>query len=100
DQGVANIIRFNYFKNEGAFTRDKRTETYSVNFEKMKTAMLKLAEEILTIQGEGNYEAAKKLVDENGYIKDDLLNDLYRIQYNHIPKDICFIQGKNILNLE
>ncbi|MDA3780619.1 MAG: hypothetical protein PF487_10440 [Bacteroidales bacterium] len=65
----------------------------------MKTAMLKLAEEILIIQGEGDYESANNLVEENGYIKDDLLNDLYRIQYKHIPKDICFIQGKNVLDL-
>ncbi len=99
DQGVANVMRFNYFEKEGAFTRDKKTGTYSVNFDNMKSAMLKLAEEILTIQGEGDYIAAKKLIDQNGYIKDDLLNDLYRIQYKHIPKDICFIQGKSLLDL-
>lgn len=93
DQGVANMIRFYYFEEMGAFTRDKKSGRYSIDFDKMKEAMLKLAEEILVIQGDGNYEAAKKLVDEKGFIRDELLNDLYRLQKERIPKDIVFIQG-------
>lgn len=93
DQGVANMIRFYYFEEKGAFTRDKKSGKYSIDFDKMKEAMLKYAEEILVIQGDGNYEAAKKLVDEKGFIRDELLNDLYRLQRERIPKDIVFIQG-------
>jgi hypothetical protein len=100
DQGVANMIRFYYFQEKGAFTRNNKSGTYKINFEKMKKAMLQLAEEILLIQGDGDYEAAKKLVQEKGYIRDELLNDLYRIQKERIPKDIVFEQGLDVLGLE
>ena len=92
DQGVANMIRFYYFEEMGAFSRDKSGK-YRIDFDKMKEAMLKFAEEILVIQGDGNYGAAKKLVDEKGFIRDELLNDLYRLQREMIPKDVVFIQG-------
>ncbi len=100
DQGVANMIRFYYFEEIGAFTRDTKTGKYSIEFDKMKEAMLKFSEEILVIQGDGNYEAAKKLVDEKGFIRDDLLNDLYIIQKQRIPKDVVFIQGLDVLNIK
>lgn len=93
DQGVANMIRFYYFEELGAFTRDKKSGKYRIDFDKTKEAMLKFSEEILVIQGDGNYDAAKKLVDEKGFIRDELLNDLYKIQRKRIPKDVVFIQG-------
>lgn len=98
DQGVANMIRFYYFEEKGAFTRNKKGK-YEIDFEKMKKAILSLSEEILTLQGDGNYEAAKKLIDEKGFIRDELLNDLYKLQKQNIPKDIVFIQGLNELGL-
>jgi hypothetical protein len=100
DQGVANMIRFYYFEEMGAFTRNKESGKYKIDFDKMREAMLKFSEKILQIQGNGDYEAAKKLVDDKGYIRDDLLNDLYKIQKQRIPKDIVFIQGIDNLSLE
>lgn len=100
DQGVANMIRFYYFEEKGAFTRNKKLGTYTIDFEKMQDAMLQLAEEILVIQGNGDYEKAKKMIEEKGYIRDELLEDLYRIQKEQIPKDIVFKQGLDVLGLE
>lgn len=100
DQGVANMIRFYYFEEKGAFTRNKKSGTYAIDFEKMQNAMLQLAEEILLIQGNGDYEEAKKMVEEKGFIRDELLEDLYRIQKEHIAKDVVFIQGLDVLGIE
>ncbi|NOQ27863.1 MAG: Zn-dependent hydrolase [Bacteroidales bacterium] len=100
DQGVANMIRFYYFEELGAFTRDKKSGKYRIDFDKMKNAMRNFSEDILVIQGDGDYEAAKKLINEKGFIRDDLLNDLYKIQKQRIPKDIVFIQGINEVGLE
>jgi len=100
DQGVANMIRFYYFEEKGAFTRNKKLGTYTIDFEKMQDAMLQLAEEILVIQGNGDYDKAKKMIEEKGYIRDELLEDLYRIQKEQIPKDIVFKQGLEVLGLE
>ena len=97
--GIANMIRFNYFMEKGAFTRDEATGTYSINFEKMKEASDSLGALILKIQGDGDLEAAKKLVEEKGKIGDVLKADLKRIEEAGIPVDITFNQGTKVLGL-
>ena len=99
-QGQANMIVFNYFQESGAFNRDDATGTYSVNVDKMKEAVSKLADKIISIQGNGDYRAAKALVDEKGTIKETLQKDLNRIAEAGIPKDIIFDQGAAVLGLE
>ncbi len=97
--GKANMIRFYYFQETGAFERDERTETYRVNFEKMKEAMLSLSAMILKIQGDGDYDAAIKLIKEQGFIREALQKDLDRISTAGIPRDIVFEQGPAVLGL-
>lgn len=96
--GKANMVRFNYFEKHEAFTRDPESGTYSVNFEKMKEATDSLTEEILVIQGDGNYEAAKKMVEEGKVVGPQLQADLDRLKA--IPTDIIFRQGAEVLRLE
>jgi hypothetical protein len=98
-QAVSNMIRFNYFKAKGAFIRTPRG-LYKVDFEKMREAMLSLSKELLEIQGNGDYSAADKMIQEQGFIKDELIDDLYRIKEASIPKDIYFVQGAEYLNLK
>jgi len=97
--GKANMMRFNYFKENGAFTRDQETGTYQVNFDKMTQAMNELGEKILVIQGQGDYQAAENMVTEMGTIREDLQNDLERLSEEGIPRDIRFKQGKDVLGL-
>ena len=97
--GKANMIRFNYFRDKGAFTRDPETGTYKINFEEMKQANRDLSEEILMIQGDGNYEKAKKMIENMGIINDELNSDLDRINNAGIPVDIVFEQGPEVLGL-
>jgi len=98
--GKANMMRFNYFKETGAFTRDKETGTYKVDFDKMTEAMNTLGEKILTIQGDGDYEKAKQMVKEKGVIKEQLKKDLKRLSEAGIPRDIRFKQGKKVLGIK
>jgi hypothetical protein len=97
--GKANMMRFYYFEEAGAFERDETTGTYRVNFEKMKDAMNDLSEEILVIQGDGDYESAKKMIEEKGFIREALQKDLDRINEAGIPRDIVFEQGPDVLGL-
>ncbi|MDK2842741.1 MAG: hypothetical protein PWQ17_2247, partial [Anaerophaga sp.] len=97
--GKANMIRFNYFLEKEAFTRNPETGTYHVDFAKMKEAMNLLSEEILVLQGNGDYEKAKKMVDESGIINTRLQQDLDRINEAGIPVDIVFEQGPDVLGL-
>ena len=97
--GKANMMRFYYFQEAGAFTRDEVSGLYRVDFDKMKQAMLDLTEKILVIQGDGDYEQAKKWIEEKGNIGQELQNDLNRIGEAGIPRDIIFKQGPEILGL-
>lgn len=96
--GRANMIRFNYFKSFGAFERNE-DGTYAVNFEKLEEAMESLANKILTLQGDGDYEGVAKLVNEMGGIGDELQSDLDRLQEASIPVDIVFEQGAEVLGI-
>ena len=97
--GKANMMRFYYFQEKGAFTRNPETGTYKVDFEKMTQAMHSLAEKTLVMQGDGNYEESKNMLEEMGFIKDELQADLDRINKSNIPVDIRFKQGLEMLNL-
>jgi hypothetical protein len=97
--GKANMLRFYYFKDHNAFTKNPETGKYSVNFEKMKDAMNSLSEKILVIQGDGNYNEAKKWIEEKGKISEELQKDLDKVNAAGIPVDVIFDQGKEKLGL-
>ncbi len=48
--GRANMVRFNFFQDRAAFSRDEATGTYRVDFERMREAMTELSELLLTLQ--------------------------------------------------
>jgi hypothetical protein len=97
--GVANMIRFNYFKDKGAFSRNE-DGTYKVNYDKMYDAMKSLSALILTMQGNGDYNQAANLIKEKGIISPQLQKDLQKLNDANIPVDIIFDQGIETLNLE
>lgn len=99
-QGVANMIRFYYFQEQEAFTYNAGSGTYKINDYKMKKAIESLAKMVLEIQGNGDYDAADKLIKDKGYIRNELLQDLYRIQRAKIPKDLVYDQGEKVLIAE
>ena len=77
--GRANMVRFNYFLERGAFTRDEATGRYRVDFEAMQEAVSGLSELILTLQGDGDYEGVTKLIEEKGVVLPELQADLDRL---------------------
>jgi hypothetical protein len=96
--GKANMITFNYFNEQGAFTRTEDGK-YVVDFEKMKEATKGLANMILKIQGDGDYEAAKLLIEQKGIVHPALQAELDIVSQSGIPVDIVFEQGPEILGL-
>ena len=96
--GKANMIRFNFFEEQGAFEKGE-DGFYKVNMEKMGNAVEALSRLILIYQGDGDYEGVAKLVAEKGIIKPDLASDLARLEAANIPVDITFKQGKAVLGL-
>jgi len=96
--GTANMIRFNYFKEKGAFTRNSNG-TYTINYEKMDVAISELTQLILTLQGNGDYVGVSQLVKEKGIIHSELQSDLNRLKDVNIPVDVIFEQGIQVLGL-
>ena len=96
--GKANMIRFNFFKEKEAFTRNE-DGTYTVNYDKMITAMGDLSRLILTLQGNGDYDGVAKLVAQKGLITEELQLDLDRLSSASIPVDVVFEQGIDVLGL-
>lgn len=94
--GKANMLEFNYFQKEGAFTRDENGR-YAIDFEKMKAAVEKLAGDILIHQGDGDYEATKAWLGEMSVIKPELQADLDRVNEAGIPTDIYYNMGPDVL---
>ncbi len=98
--GKANMIRFNYFKEKGAFTRNEATGRYTIHFDKMKKAMEELSALILQLQGNGDIEGVKQLLAEKGKIMPELQKDLDRLSKLNIPVDLIFEQGIEVLGLD
>jgi hypothetical protein len=91
--GRANMIRFNFFREMDAFSRDDETGTYRVDFDRMEEAVAALSERILRFQGDGDYEGVSAFVDEYGRVGSRLQRDLDRLSGAGIPVDIVFEQG-------
>jgi hypothetical protein len=97
--GKANMLCFNFLKQEGAISQDPKSLFYIVNVPKMKPAIYKLAEKILKLQGNGDYEGLAAWLNADGKIKADLQKDIEKLSQANIPVDIVFEQGKQALGL-
>jgi hypothetical protein len=97
--GKANMMTFNFFLEEGAFSRSE-DGTYAIDMEKMKAASQKLTGKILMAQGNGEYDMVKEWISTDGVIKPQLQADLDRITEKGIPVDIYFEMGPQMLGLK
>jgi hypothetical protein len=97
--GEANMVRFNFFADRGAFTRDAAGH-YRVDMAKMRRAVDELSGVLLKLQGDGNYAGVQKLTKELGVIRPQLQSDLDRLSNRAIPVDVAFTQGKAVLGLD
>jgi hypothetical protein len=98
--GKANMVRFNFFVENGAFVRNAETGKYSIDFEQMNNAMEALSRKLLILQGDGDYEGAAELTATKGVIGEQLQADLNRLTQASIPVDITFNQGASVLGIE
>jgi hypothetical protein len=97
--GRANMIRFNYFSQAGAFSRDEASGKYRVNVPEFEAAVESLSRQLLTLQGDGDYQAVADFVAQMGNVSPQLQADLDRLSQANIPVDIVYNQGKEVLGL-
>ncbi|NNF17207.1 MAG: Zn-dependent hydrolase [Gammaproteobacteria bacterium] len=96
--GKANMVRFNFFREMGAFNRNAQGQ-YAVDFDRMQEAMNALSQKLLVLQGDGDYAGTKALIDTMGQVSETLQADLERLSAAGIPVDIVFDQGVQNLKL-
>jgi hypothetical protein len=83
--GKGMAIQFNYLMYKGGF-RQNDDGTFALNVEKFKQGVRDLDHDLLTLEAEGDYAGAKKLLDETGVIRPQLRRALDGLQA--IPTDI------------
>lgn len=91
--GRANLVRFNFFAERGAFARDAERGTYRVDMAAMRDAVDALSRRILHLQGDGDHPGAVAFWEETGAVGPQLEADLERVAGAGIPVDIVFSQG-------
>lgn len=83
--GKANLMEFNFFREQGAIEFDAQTEKFRVVLSKMPAAVEKMANELLMIQALGDYNAAKTFSDRYAQPSPEL--DKLLAKLNDIPTD-------------
>ena len=96
--GRANLIRFSFFREIGAIeaTEDGR---WRIVPEKMAEAVDALSRRILTLQGDGDYDAVQAFVGQYGVMSDELESSLDAVSAAGVPVDVVFEQGVEVLGL-
>ena len=84
--GAGNMIQFNFLLENGAFNFDEKLGKFKVNQKNAKNAVKSLAHILLTIQAEGNYNAAKNLIKNYGVMTETMREALGKL--SDIPVDI------------
>jgi hypothetical protein len=89
--GGANMMEFNFFKEQGAIEFDSQTQKFHVNLDKMPAAVEAMANKLLMLQALGDYDGAKAFMDKYGQSSPDLEALLAKL--TDIPTDIEPIFG-------
>ncbi|MDB4506260.1 Zn-dependent hydrolase [bacterium] len=97
--GKANMIRFNFFRDAGAFERLPNGR-YRVNVDRFRQATRDLSSLLLQLQGNGDYAGVSELVKTKGVIGPQLQSELDLLTEKGIPVDVIFRQGPEVLGLK
>jgi hypothetical protein len=83
--GKGMALQFNYLSDKGAFVAapDGR---FTVNFSRIKTAVQELAHDLLTLEAEGDYAGARRMLDTLGVVRPGMRKALNSLK--DIPTDI------------
>ena len=83
--GKGMAIQFNYLMDKGAFAQ-QADGTFAVDLAKFKAGVRDLDHDLLTLEAQGDYASAKKLLDEMGVLRPVLKKAFDRL--DGIPTDI------------
>ncbi|MBF0627733.1 MAG: Zn-dependent hydrolase [Magnetococcales bacterium] len=91
----ANLIRFNFLREAGAFVRNEQGR-YHLKMERMRAAVRELSRRILMLQGDGDLEGVRALEKRYGHLSEELLADLRRVEAAGVPVDVVFQPARGL----
>lgn len=83
--GKGMALQFNYITEKGGFVAN-RDGTFAVDFTKIKGAVRDLTHDLLTIEAQGDYAAAKKMLDQWGVVRPEMQRAIDGLK--DVPTDI------------
>ena len=87
--GRANIVCYNYLKEQGAFTHNA-AGLYHIDYDKAEAAITSLATQVLTLQATGDREGADAFVAKYSTVGESLSQDFAAMRRAAIPTDVRF----------
>lgn len=84
--GRGAAFQYSYFKEAGAFSFDEGEGKYRLDFAALEQAISDLTRDIVIVQGDGDYDAARAFLDK--YAKLDENADKVIASLTHLPVDI------------
>ena len=84
--GMGTLMQLNYHRETGAFTFDPETKKFNVDMDKIKDSVKEMAQKILILEGDGNYDNAAAFIARFGEV-DDVIQGLLD-SLGDIPIDI------------
>lgn len=100
--GVHAVARLNAGKKAGAYARDASTGKYRVHLDRLQPAVEALAATILRMQGDGDYEDARRFFEQVGQPDEALQHDFKRMDAAELPIALAVEypseRGKNVIH--
>ncbi len=84
--GLATMMEYNFLREKEAFLYDEEAEKFKVNEGKIKEGIKELAQNLLILQGDGDYEKAAAFISRYGQL-DELTKKIFE-KLEDIPVDI------------
>lgn len=84
--GLATLMEYNFLREKEAFLYDEESEKFRVNGGKIREGIKELAQNLLILQGDGDYEKAAAFISRYGQL-DELTKEIFK-KLEDIPVDI------------
>jgi len=91
------LAEFAFLSDRGVFSRDPTSGRYRVEPSAIREGVALLAEKLLRLQGDGDYEAAIAFLATADAVHEALREDLDRLASADIPRELIFRQGMDVL---
>jgi hypothetical protein len=85
--GMGTLLQYNFIREQGGFVYDENSAQFHVDEDKIRGSITKLAQALLILEGDGNYENVVLFLDRFG--KPDALTENMVAKLKDIPVDIA-----------